>query len=138
MEQNQAKGAGFLKVCGIIMIIGGALSIIIGILAVVGALALTGMGIDAGVSTGLLMVASILALVGGIIELIAGIIGVKNCNDPSKANTCLICGIVVVAVSVLSTILTVVAGGNFSPVSFVTGLILPALYIVGAVKNKQA
>lgn len=36
MESTKAKGAGFLKVTGILMIIGGAISVILGIIAALG------------------------------------------------------------------------------------------------------
>lgn len=134
MEQ-QAKGAQFLKVTGIIMIVGGALGIILGIVALIAAIAANAL---AGGALGLLIVAALLALVGSVIQLIAGIIGVKNCNKPEKAQTCIVWGAIVVAFSVLSTILTVVAGGEFDIVSFLIGLVLPGLFIFGAIKNKQA
>lgn len=134
MEQ-QAKGAQFLKVTGIIMIVGGALGIILGIVALIAAIAANAL---AGGALGLLIVAALLALVGFVIQLIAGIIGVKNCNKPEKAQTCIVWGAIVVAFSVLSTILTVAAGGKFDVVSFLVGLVLPALFIFGAIKNKQA
>ena len=134
MEQ-QAKGAQFLKVTGIIMIVGGALGIILGIVALIAAIAANAL-VDGAL--GLLIVAALLALVGSVIQLIAGIIGVKNCNKPEKAQTCIVWGAIVVAFSVISTILTVAAGGEFSLVSFLVGLVLPGLFIFGAIKNKQA
>lgn len=134
MEQ-QAKGAQFLKVTGIIMIVGGALGIILGIIALIAAIAGNAL---AGGALGLLVVAALLGLVGAVIQLIAGIIGVKNCNKPEKAQTCIVWGAIVVAFSVISTILTVAAGGEFDLVSFLIGLVLPGLFIFGAIKNKQA
>lgn len=128
----EAKGAKFLKVTGIIMIIGGALGIILGIIALlgVGVLAL------AGASAGILTFAAILSLVSAIVQLIAGIKGVKNANKPEKAQSCIVWGAVVAVLSVLGNILTVVGGGEFDVTSLLLGLVLPVLYIVGAVKNK--
>ena len=128
----EAKGAMFLKVTGIIMIIGGALGIILGIIALlgVGVLAL------AGASAGILTFAAILSLVSAIVQLIAGIKGVKNANKPEKAQSCIVWGAVVAVLSVLGNILTVVGGGEFDVTSLLLGLVLPVLYIVGAVKNK--
>lgn len=128
----EAKGKNFLKVTGIIMIVGGGLGIIISILAFVGIAALAALG----ASSVALYAAGIISLVGSVLELVAGIMGVKECGNPEKANTCLIWGIVVVACSVLSTIISVAGGGEFNVFSFIIGLILPALYIVGASKNK--
>lgn len=75
------KGQKFLKVTGILMIIGAALSILFGvIIGGVGALiakfagaSTLGFAFYLGLAT---------TLVGGIIQLIAGINGVKHCNKP--------------------------------------------------------
>lgn len=129
------KGKGFLKVTGILMIIGGGIGIIVGLIAVLGVAAIAALG----ASSALLTVAAIFSLVSAIVQLIAGIIGVKNCQNPAAAQKCIIWGAIVAALSVLGTVLTVAGGGEFSVVSLLLGLVLPALYIVGAVQNgKQA
>ena len=114
---EKTKGSGFLKVTGILMIIGGGLSIILGIVSLLGL--------------------AVLALVGAIIELVTGIVGCVNCKKPEKATACLVWGIIVAAINVLSEILSVVAGGEFSVVSLILGLVLPVLFIIGAVLNKK-
>ncbi len=129
------KGEKFLKITGILMIIGGALGIIFGLLAVVGVAALAS-AVEG--SAGVLYLAAFLVLVSAIIELIAGIMGVKYCKVPEKAQSCLVIGIVVAVMSVLGQILNVVGGSSFSATSLITGLILPVLYIVGAVLNKKS
>lgn len=133
MEQ-QAKGATFLKVTGIIMIVGGALGIILGIVALIAAIAANAL---AGGALGLLIVAALIALVGSVLQLIAGIVGVKNCNKPEKAQTCIVWGAIVAALNVLSVVLTVAQGGDIA-VSGILGIVVPALFIFGAIKNKQA
>lgn len=128
------KGKGFLKVIGILMIIGGGISIIIGILALVGASALAAvLG-----SIGLWYVATFLVLAGAALELAAGIVGVKNCDKPEKANVCIVMGILVAVFSILGNILSSVAGSDFNVFSMLSGLLLPILYIAGAVMNKQS
>lgn len=133
MEQ-QAKGAQFLKVTGIIMIVGGALGIILGIVALIAAIAANALADGA---LGLLIVAALIALVGSVLQLIAGIVGVKNCNKPEKAQTCIVWGAIVAALNVLSVVLTVAQGGDIA-VSGILGIVVPALFIFGAIKNKQA
>lgn len=133
MEQ-QAKGATFLKVTGIIMIVVAALGIILGIVALIAAIAANAL---AGGALGLLIVAALIALVGSVLQLIAGIIGVKNCNKPEKAQTCIVWGAIVAALNVLSVVLTVAQGGDIA-VSGILGIVVPALFIFGAIKNKQA
>ena len=129
------KGSKFLKVTGILMIIFGALALILSIVAAIGLAALVALELNTWQYT----LAVILMLVGSIFELIAGIVGVKNCNKPEKAGTCMVWGIIVIALSVLSNVLTLVGNpDNFSIVNLLTGLVIPVLYLIGAVMNKKA
>ncbi len=134
MQKNQ-----MLKVCGIIMIVGGSIGIILNIVAVAGVSALAALAAYAGASiaAGLLTFACILMLAGSAMELVTGILGVKNCDKPEKVNSCIVCCIIVVSLSLLGTILTVAAGGSFNFFSFLLGLVLPALYLVGAFQLKK-
>lgn len=136
MEQT-TKGAGFLKVTGILMIIGGVFAIILSIIAILGIAALTYLS-NGEISSVLLYASGALMLVSSVAELVAGIIGVKNCKKPEKAGTCIDWGIVVAVLCIAGTILNSIGGGEFSVLSLVTGLVLPVLYIIGAFKNKHA
>lgn len=136
MEQKKAKGAGFLKVTGILMIIFGALSIIVSIIAAIGVAALLLIS-DGAVSSTLLYTAVALLIVSAVAELVAGIIGVVNCKKPEKAGTCIAWGIIVAVFCVAGTILQSVGGGSFSVFSLISGLALPVLYIIGAVLNEK-
>ena len=136
MEQKKAKGAGFLKVTGILMIIFGALSIIVSIIAAIGVAALLLIS-DGAVSSTLLYTAVTLLIVSAVAELVAGIIGVVNCKKPEKAGTCIAWGIIVAVFCVAGTILQSVGGGSFSVFSLISGLVLPILYIIGAVLNEK-
>ena len=128
------KGRKFLKVTGILMIIGGAFGIIGGIVAIIGAGALAAV---LETSAGGLMLASALILASAVFQLIAGIMGVKNCDKPEKAQSCLVMGVIVAILSVSGNIISNVLGSNFNILSYATGLIIPILYIIGAVKNKE-
>ena len=138
MDQNSAKGKNFLKVTGILMIIGGSLGLILSIIALAGS-GLAAAAFGGNMVTGLLVFASVIALLGSVLEFVAGIVGVKNNNKPEKAGTCLVWGIIVAALSVLSAILSLSGGSNFGDVigSLITGLVIPVLYIIGAVINKK-
>ena len=128
------KGRKFLKVTGILMIIGGAFGIIGGIVAMIGAGALAAV---LETSAGGLMLASVLILASAVFQLIAGIMGVKNCDKPEKAQSCLVMGVIVAILSVSGNIISNVLGSSFNILSYATGLIIPILYIIGAVKNKE-
>ena len=128
------KGRKFLKVTGILMIIGGAFGIIGGIVAMIGAGALAAV---LETSAGGLMLASALILASAVFQLIAGIMGVKNCDKPEKAQSCLVMGVLVAILSVAGNIISNVLGSSFNILSYATGLVIPVLYIIGAVKNKE-
>ena len=136
MEKTTTKGTGFLKVTGILMIIGGGISIIMGIIAALGVAALAYIS-DGTVSSALLYASVVLMLISAVAELVAGIIGVVNCKKPEKAGVCIAWGIIVAVLSVAGTILNSVGGGSFSAFSLILGLVLPVLYIIGAVFNKK-
>ena len=129
------KGRKFLKVTGILMIIGGAFGIIGGIVAMIGAGALAAV---LETSAGGLMLASALILASAVFQLIAGIMGVKNCDKPEKAQSCLVMGIIVAILSVAGNVISNVLGSDFNIINYATGLIIPVLYIIGAVKNKES
>ena len=131
---EKTKGSSFLKVTGILMIIGGGISIIMSIAAIIGVAAILTLG---GVGAGILVFACILALAGSAIELVTGIVGVVNCKKPEKATVCLVWGIVVAVLNVVSSILSASAGNGFSVSSLILGLVLPVLFIIGAALNKQ-
>ena len=129
------KGRKFLKVTGILMIIGGAFGIIGGIVAMIGAGALAAV---LETSAGGLMLASVLILASAVFQLIAGIMGVKNCDKPEKAQSCIVIGVIVAILSVAGNVISNVLGSDFNIINYATGLIIPVLYIIGAVKNKEA
>ncbi|MGI5849511.1 MAG: hypothetical protein ACOX8Q_05540 [Christensenellales bacterium] len=132
----ERKSNGFLKVTGILMIIGGGLGIILGIIAVLGvSLLVAALGAEADL--GLLTFAAVLSLVGAAVSLVAGILGVANAAKPEKATVCIVFGILTAVFSVLGNILTAAGGGDFSVISLITGLILPVLYLIGAFQNKK-
>ena len=84
-----------------------------------------------------LMLASVLVLASAVFQLIAGIMGVKNCDKPEKAQTCLVMGIIVAILSVAGNVISNVLGSDFSAFNYAIGLVIPVLYIIGATKNKE-
>lgn len=88
-------------------------------------------------SAGGLMLASALILASAVFQLIAGIMGVKNCDKPEKAQSCIVIGVIVAILSVAGNVISNVLGSDFNIINYATGLIIPVLYIIGAVKNKE-
>ena len=131
------KGHKFLKVTGILMIIASALTIIAGVfVAGIGALA-AGVGVGSALTLNYYLVL-ILTLAGGICELIAGILGVKHSKRSCQSKKLVGWGIVVIVFCILSMIFNLVNSGDFDVVSVLTGLVVPGLYIYGAVLNSKA
>lgn len=59
-------------------------------------------------------------------------------KKPEKATSCLVFGIIVAIFNLLGIIIGAVGGSGFNFVSLVIGLVLPVLFIVGAVMNKKS
>ena len=135
MDQN-AKGAGFLKVTGILMIIGSIIGIVVSIIAFIGVAALQMMA-SYEVNVGIYYVACTMSLVGSALQLVVGIIGVINAKKPEKAMTCIVWGAIVAVLSVLSNVIFMLSGISSNATSLLVGLVVPVLFIVGGVKNRQ-
>ena len=131
------KGHKFLKSTGILMIVAAAFSIIAGVF--VGGLGVLAAGL--GAASGLTFAywaALFLTLVGGICQLIAGIKGVRHSKRSEKAGKLIAWGVIVAVFSILSMVMNLVNGGEFNGVNLLTGVVVPALYIYGAVLNSKA
>ena len=142
MNNTELKGRLMLKVVGILYIIFAALSILTGLLAVVGgaALGITGGGESLAVGLGALaMILGFVAILSSVFSLVVGILGVKWCNRPDKAGTLFVLGVVLTALAVLN-LLSSFGGDNGSAavVGALIGLVLPVLYTLGAWQNKQS
>lgn len=151
METKQRSK--MLFVVGIIMIGFGAIGLIGGLIVLAGVSAassyLSYTGISAGVYIGMVT----FSVVGSALQLTAGIFGIIYSKKPAKAQFCIICGIVVIAVQVISLILTIyiymsLSNGPMSAYSpnivsgstiagSVLGFVLPVLYLIGALKLKK-
>ena len=130
------KGHKFLKVTGILMIIASVISIIAGVF--VGGLGVLAAGLGAG--SGLTFsyyAALLLTLVGGICQLIAGIVGVKHSKSTENAKKCVAWGVVVIVFAILSNVFSLANGSEFNAANVLTGLLVPGLYIYGAILNSK-
>ena len=126
------KGQKILKVTSILMIIGGVIAVVTGILAILGISALAALsGSTEGI--GLLYASSILVTVASVIQFIAGIKGIGACSDSQKAASCIKWGIIIAILTI-----GLVGGGTFSITSLVLNLLLPGLYVYGAMQMKGA
>ena len=140
MNNTDLKGRLMLKVVGILYIIFAALSILTGLLAVVGGAAL---GVAGGESLALglgvvAMVLGVIAILSSTFSLVVGILGVKWCNRPDKAGTLFVLGIVLIVLAALNLLSAFSGDSSTSVAGSVLGLVLPVLYTLGAWQNKQS
>ena len=126
------KGQKILKVTSILMIIGGIIAAIAGVIAILGVSALAALSGSAE-GTGLLYASSILVTVASVIQ---GIKGIGACSAPQKAASCVKWGIIIAILAIISIIIGFVGGGQFSITSLVLNLLLPGLYVYGAMQMK--
>lgn len=131
------QGQTFLKVTSILMVIGGIIALLAGVFAILGVSALAAL-MGSAEGTGLLYAGSVLAVVTSAVEILAGAKGLKACRLPEKAGGCVILGIAIVALSMISIAVSVKGGGEFKIINLVVNLLVPFLYILGAVKTKPA
>lgn len=134
--EPKLPGCGFLKVTGILMIVFGSILVVMNGLAWLGVSALAAIG-GAEIDLGMMYIGVVLSFLGSIAELATGIIGVVNCNKADKAKLCLVWGVIVVVMTLLGNIIVPFAGGQFSIVNLIIGMIVPALFVLGAVKNSK-
>ena len=131
--ENRSNGSSFLRVCGILMIIGAILSLVFAVIAVI-VIRQPGSGLN----TPIHWVSVVLAFVGSLIELIAGVMGVRYADRPEKAKPCIVCGVLVILMTLLSQVISAVSGGEVNFLNALTGLLVPILYVIGAFKNQRA
>ena len=130
------KGQTALKVTSILMIIGGVIAAIAGILAILGLSALAALSGSAE-GMGLLYASSIIIVVSSVIEFIAGIAGIGACSAPQKAASCVKWGIIIAVLYLVGMAIGLVGGGDFSIINLVLNLLLPGLYVYGAMQMKS-
>ena len=115
--------------------IGGIIAVIAGVIAILGVSALVALAGNAD-GTGLLYASSILVTIISVIEIIAGAKGLKACKVPENAGKCVTWGIVIAVLSIISMVIGMIGGGEFIITSLVLNLLVPGLYVYGALKTK--
>ena len=131
------KGQNLIKITSILMIAGGIIAGIAGVIAILGVSTLVALAGSAE-GAGLLYASSIIVTIASIIEIIAGVKGLKACKAPELAKKCVTWGILIVADSIISMVIGLIGGGEFSISNLALILLVPGLYIYGALQIKSA
>ena len=135
----KAPGKGLLKVSSILLIIFGGLGLLLGALTLAGYFTpgvVEVVAAQTGLSAGILLINAIAVVVLAVLNIVAGILGVKNCDKVEKAQTCFTVGIILILLVIVEAAIAAVSGG-LKWYSIVIGLVLPVLYLMGALKNKE-
>ena len=131
-----AKGQTFLKVASILMVIGGALGTLMSLLGIAG-VALLAAAADSHAAALLLYVALALAVLACVVQFIAGLKGLKTCKTGENADKCVVWGVVVAAITVTSTVISIINGGEYTITNILLNLVVPVLYVYGAAQVKK-
>lgn len=130
------KGQTFLKVTSILMIIGGALGALSCLLGIAG-VALLAAAADSHAAALLLYVALVLAILACVAQFITGLKGLKTCKTGENAGKCVVWGAIVAGITLLSTVISILNGGEFTITNILLNLVVPVLYIYGAAQVKK-
>ena len=131
-----SKGQKFLKVTSILMIIGGALAGVSCLLGIAGVAVLASLA-DGHAAALMLYLALALALAAAVAEFIAGLKGLKTCKTGGDAHKCVVWGAVVAGITVVSSVMNVAGGGSVDAMSILLSLVVPSLYIYGAMQVQK-
>lgn len=130
-------GRKFVLVTSIIMIAGGSIAAIAAIIGIMGISALV-LLMESSEGTGILYATTIIVAVASVIQIIAGIKGLKACKTPEAAGTCVILGGIIGGLAVVATVISMIAGNGFNFLTLIINLIVPALYVYGALEIKKS
>ena len=139
------KSNKFLKTTGILMIIGGSISLLLSVLVLLFGVVFVDAAVHANLTTGETVLASAivagmcLIIAASIIQFCAGVAGVKNAKNPEKAGVCIGLGILTILLYIVSQLLNFLGGNLNNYIDLVVvliGLAIPALYLVGAFQLK--
>lgn len=143
-----APGKSLLKVCGILMVIFAAIGLVVTVMGFIGYSVMDNPEVQQAMEQAALqsgtavasksetLISLLLSALAVVLEMAAGILGIRNCNRPDKAQSCFIMGVIIIAYQLVNAVYATIVGG-FSIPSTIIGLILPVLYVWGALKNKQ-
>ena len=129
------KGRKFLKVTSVLMLIFGIIALVLGLIGTV-TVALYSAIMEQ--SVGAFYASAALLIVACVVEIIAGIKGNTASKVPQAAAKCVPWGIAVLILTVLSLVLGAVANRGIDWWSVVLNLLIPALYVYGAVTLKRS
>ena len=133
-----ARGNLFFKVTCVLMIIGAAISIILGIIGVISCIIFA--EDPAYESAWSFYIASaIIASAAGILQLIAGIVGIIYRDKPEKAITCIVLGVIALTANIVDQFFSNAGSALTIGItsSIFISLLIPVLFIIGVILNKK-
>lgn len=129
--KNESNGSRILQIMGLIMLASGVIMLILGITGFIAADLFTGLP-----GRGIILLFTIIAMISALIEILAGFFALKFWDVPDKAGVCIFMGGVTILLSLVSMIFNGVSGEEFRFSTLIFGMIIPMLYLFGAVQLK--
>ncbi len=133
------RGAGMIKVVGILMIVFGGLGLVFAFVALAGISTVVQLAEALGteVNKTMLYLATFLSLLAAAVQLLTGIMGVANCRKPEKMGTLTILVFVMLILAVVAFVFALVNKTNIASAVFsmLVGMVLPILMLTGIKKN---
>ena len=134
------KQSLLLKIAGIIMIISAVITLIFNIVAIASnGITYGSQAGSAGVGIFVVFLMDAFPLLVNALTLIAGIWGARNWKAPQKAGKCVTIGTIILVLNIASVVLGFAQVGFTSTILVSSAfLLVPILYLVGAIQLKRA
>ena len=81
--------------------------------------------------------AVIAAILGGVLELVAGFMGALYCEEPLLAHRCIAWGAAALIFGLAANVMQIIVGYGASAYVWLSGVAVPAVYILGAIRLKR-
>lgn len=133
------KGSRILQITGVLLAISAVITLVANIIAIISSGAAVGEQAGSTV-TGIFVVLLMDAfpMLVNVLTLIAGIWGARNWKTPQKAGKCATIGFIILVLNIVTVVLGVMqAGFTGAVIASIAFLLLPILYVVGALQLKR-
>ena len=133
------KESRLLQITGILLAVSAVITLAANIIAIVSSgVSAGGQAGSAGTGIFVVLLMDFFPMLVNVLTLIAGIWGAKNYGSPQKAGKCVTIGATVLVLNIISMVLGVVqAGFTGAVIASLVFLLLPILYVVGALRLKN-
>ena len=80
---------------------------------------------------------AVIAAILGVLELVAGFMGALYCEEPLLAHRCIAWGAAALIFGLAANVMQIIVGYGASAYVWLSGVAVPAVYILGAIRLKR-